>query len=170
MLVLGRPTLRSMVIGIPLVVAGEAIRLWASGYLIKLDELTTAGPFALCRNPLYAGSFITSVGYFAMCNRLDIWIVGIVLFWLFHGGAIAFEEKLLRQKFGQDYENYLAAVPRFIPRPGPLSGNGSFSFAQLLCNREYRGVIGAVLMIVMLFIKAGTGALLPVGWLASMRP
>lgn len=35
----------------------------------------------------------------------------------FHLFVIAYEEPTLRQKFGADYERYLASVPRRLPMP-----------------------------------------------------
>lgn len=161
-LLLGRPTHTSVLIGLPLVVAGQALRLWASGYIVKLRELVTAGPFALCRNPLYVGTFLVSAGYFTMCNRLDVWIAGVVLFWVFHGGAVIHEERLLREKFGQEYVDYCRSTPRFLPRPRGLAGNGCFSWSQLANNNEYRGAVVALLMMALLFAKASNVLNLPV--------
>ncbi len=169
-LVLGRPTWPSFLAGLPLVVAGEGLRLWASGYIVKMEELITAGPFALCRNPLYTGSFLVSAGYFAMCNRLDVWIVGTALFWLFHGGAVVYEERMLRERYGKQYDDYCASVPRFVPRLRSLSGNGHFSLSQLVTNNEYRGLVGAVLMVLLFVLRLGHVAILPAGWLVSLKP
>src|SRR5262245_3386636 len=45
-------------LGCALIFAGLAIRTWAAGILRKTRELTTTGPYALIRNPLYVGSFL----------------------------------------------------------------------------------------------------------------
>ena len=36
---------------------GLAIRSWSAGFLIKDEKLTTDGPYALIRNPLYLVRF-----------------------------------------------------------------------------------------------------------------
>ena len=41
---------------------GEALRTWSSGTLVKNEVLTTEGPYALCRNPLYVGNFLIGFG------------------------------------------------------------------------------------------------------------
>lgn len=165
-----RPTPKHVLMGIPLILAGEAIRLWAAGYLNKLGELVTAGPFALCRNPLYIGSFLTSLGYLVMCDRPVLWAPAIALFWLFHGGAVAYEEKLLRERFGPAYDAYCRAVPRFVPIPRGLSGNGRFTLRQLVLNNEHHSVAGALLLVGLMLLKARTPCILPVGWLVTLMP
>ena len=165
-----RPTPRHVLMGIPFLVVGEAIRLWAAGYLNKLGELVTAGPFALCRNPLYMGSFLTSIGYLVMCNRPGLWAPAIALFWLFHGGAVAYEEKLLHDRFGSAYDTYRRTVPRFVPIPRGLSGNGRFTVRQLVLNNEYQGVAGALLVVGLMLLKARSSHLFPVRWLVMLMP
>ena len=138
------PSVKSFWIGLPFVLAGAAIRLWSAGYLNKMSNLTTAGPFSLCRNPLYVGSFLICIGYLVMSGRIEVLIVGIFLFWMFHGGAIAYEEKLLKEKFGQSFVDYCNSVPRFFPVPRSLKGEGSFSIKQVLYNNEYRSLTASI--------------------------
>ena len=60
--VLTRPTLTSIALGFPLVLLGEAIRIWASGHIEKTKILATGGPYAHCRHPLYVGSLLIALG------------------------------------------------------------------------------------------------------------
>src|SRR6202044_1293304 len=68
---LGRPSAFSIAVGLPLAFVGEAIRAWAVGYsgvttrgdAVTAPALVTAGPYAYLRNPLYAGNFITALGF-----------------------------------------------------------------------------------------------------------
>ena len=138
----------------PLVIVGEAIRIWSAGYITKLSGLITAGPFAMCRNPLYVGSFLICLGYLIMCRRLDVIILGSILFWVFHGGAVAYEERLLAEKFGQVYEDYRRSVPRFIPCFSRRTGEGSFSLKQVMANDEHRSVIAALVLVSMFCFMA----------------
>lgn len=146
-LVVAKPDPAAFWMGLPLVAAGEAIRIWSAGYLTKLSGLVTAGPFALCRNPLYVGSFLISLGYLVMCDRPYVLIAGIVVFWVLHGGAVVYEERLLRERFGAEFDDYCRRVPRFLPRLGRLAGNGAFSFRRVVTNDEHRQAVSAVALL-----------------------
>jgi protein-S-isoprenylcysteine O-methyltransferase Ste14 len=169
-LLVARPTPASFRMGLPFVLAGEALRLWSSGYLHKLTELTTAGPFALLRNPMYLGTFMSCVGYMFMCNRAEVWVAGTALFWLFHGGAIAYEEKLLREKFGDQYAAYCSSVPRLIPRMAGLRGCGQFSLRQIAVNNEYYPVAVTCAMLALFALGAYGSHPSPIDWVASVAP
>ncbi|HUT86260.1 MAG TPA: methyltransferase, partial [Elusimicrobiales bacterium] len=49
--------------GLVIISLGEAIRLWASGYLKKDKELAVTGPYRIVRHPLYVGSFLIALGF-----------------------------------------------------------------------------------------------------------
>lgn len=161
LLVLARTTPASFWYGLPLVVIGELIRIWSAGSLRKMEQLITSGPFALCRNPIYIGSFLMTSGYLVMCRRVDVGIIGVVLFWLFHGGAIAREEALLREKFGESYDSYCKSVPRFAPRFNLAGARGGFSRRLLSENLEWRSAVSS-LVIILLFGLIAYGVL-PLG-------
>ncbi|MGI6296035.1 MAG: methyltransferase family protein [Armatimonadota bacterium] len=167
LVLVARPTPLAFWIGMPLVVAGELLRVWSAGYLTKLSCLVTAGPFAMCRNPLYVGSFLICLGYLIMCQRLDAFIIGIILFWILHGAAVAYEERLLTEKFGDDFKVYCKVVPRFIPRIGSGGGQGSFSFGQVMANDEYRGAAAAALFLVIYGYMAYDSSTLW-GWISRL--
>ena len=69
--VFGRPSGGSVALGVPVALAGEALRCWAVGYSgvttradhVTAPQLVTAGPYAYVRNPLYVGNFITALGF-----------------------------------------------------------------------------------------------------------
>lgn len=164
---IAKPTPEAFYTALPLVVAGELIRIWSSGYLTKLSGLVTAGPFALCRNPLYVGSFLISLGYLVMCHNWLVLAVGVVVFWLLHGGAVTYEERLLREVFGENYIEYCRQVPRFIPRPRSLAGEGSFSYARAVGNDEFRSA-GFTLAFVACFGVMAFQSFSVLNWLSSL--
>src|SRR4051812_32637912 len=59
---LARPTSRSLMIGGAIALVGEACRIWAAGHLEKGLEVTRSGPYRLTRHPLYLGSAIIAAG------------------------------------------------------------------------------------------------------------
>ena len=109
-----------------MVVLGESIRLWAVGYAgsatrtrhVGAPSLITSGPYGGVRNPLYVGNFILSLGLCIMAWAWMPHMIGIFLaaFGLQYGLIVSLEEESLRKIFGEEYDAYLAAVPRFLPR------------------------------------------------------
>jgi protein-S-isoprenylcysteine O-methyltransferase Ste14 len=105
--------------GVALCFAGATLRFWASGYLRKDSRPAVGGPYAWIRNPLYLGTYLMALGTAAAAEAW--WLLGIatVLFAAIYHYIILDEETKLRRIFGEPYEHYVAAVPRFFPRPWP---------------------------------------------------
>lgn len=120
-LLFARPTVPLLVAGFVISLAGIVVRGWAAGAIRKNSVLTTHGPYALTRNPLYLGSFLIGTGV-AVASGV-VWILGIflVFFGFVYGRTMRREERRLSGLFGAEFERYAAAVPRFIPRPAPWS-------------------------------------------------
>ena len=110
-------------VGVGITVVGELIRLWGVHHIgaisrtrsDRLGPLVASGPFALVRNPLYVGNIALWVG-FALTARL-VWLapVILVLLALEYHAIVRWEETLLESRLGQDYRDYAARVPRWIP-------------------------------------------------------
>ena len=133
-----------------LVAPGLWLRAYASGYVKKNQELTTTGPYAHTRNPLYLGSMLMAAGF---AVALMSWPVGLVLaigFLVIYVPVIASEERFLRATFPA-FDEYCRRVPRLIPRFGGGSvpaeeGSGRFSLALYLKHREYNALLGVILL------------------------
>ena len=103
---------------------GELLRLWAVRHIgvisrtrsDRLGPLVATGPFALVRNPLYLGNIALWIG-FALSARLP-WMVPVVVVLLgfeYHA-IVRWEEHLLEAQRGDEYREYAAHVPRWIPK------------------------------------------------------
>jgi protein-S-isoprenylcysteine O-methyltransferase Ste14 len=150
---LAKPTVKSLLIGVALVIPGLAIRALASGQLQKNEQLATGGPYAYTRNPLYLGSLILAIG-FALAAR-SWWIVAgiILLFFAIYLPVIRAEEVFLREHFPQ-FEDYARQVPRFLPRLLPSErSRGAFSWDLYWKHREYNATLGAAAMLAVLVAK-----------------
>ena len=104
--------------GYILMVAGCLWRVWCLMFIggTKDGVLTTAGPYSVVRNPLYAGSFLGVVG-FGLAARLPLLpVVLLVLFAVLYPAVVASEEKRLEELFGDDFRRYRDATPRWVPR------------------------------------------------------
>lgn len=111
-------------IGLALIAAGMALRVWAQSYIhhrLKMPlALTTSGPYQLVRNPLYIGNILicTSAMFFA---RLP-WAAPFIFAWFFavYSIVVRYEEGWLVELYGAPAERYLQEVPRWLPRLGKL--------------------------------------------------
>jgi len=74
------------------------------------------GVFSIVRHPIYLGAILLYLGFIIISLSiisLCIWLI-IILFYYF---ISRYEEKLLIDKLGSQYEVYMNEVPMFIPRP-----------------------------------------------------
>jgi protein-S-isoprenylcysteine O-methyltransferase Ste14 len=150
---LARPTLFSILRGLILITPGLAIRALASGHVRKNEQLTTSGPYAYSRNPLYLGSLILALG-FVVASR-SWWIAGmmVVMFLVIYIPVIKSEEAYLRGQF-PEFEDYARAVPRLLPRMSAFGANAiSFSKELYLQHREYNALLGAAAIMLLLVGK-----------------
>jgi protein-S-isoprenylcysteine O-methyltransferase Ste14 len=151
---LAKPVWSSILIGAIVIVPGLLVRTLASGYVRKNEALTTSGPYAYTRNPLYLGSLVIGVGF---CIAARSWWIGgvlLVIFFAVYIPVILDEENFLRQKF-PEFEEYSQRVPRVLPRSGRNSGGqaGTFSWNLYSKHREYNALLGAGAMIAALIVK-----------------
>jgi protein-S-isoprenylcysteine O-methyltransferase Ste14 len=148
-----RPTWTSIAVGAGIAAVGVAIRAVASGHISKNSELTTSGPYAYTRNPLYLGSVVVAAGFAFAARSLFVIIALVVLFVAIYVPVILAEETFLRSQF-PGFENYSRQVPRLLPRFGKRAiTSGSFSRERYLKHREYNALIGTAVMIAALVAK-----------------
>jgi protein-S-isoprenylcysteine O-methyltransferase Ste14 len=148
------PTALSLLVSLPLAIAGVALRAYASGYVNKNAELATAGPYAFTRNPLYLGSLVLALGFMLAARSWLLLVCFLALFALIYVPTILSEEKWLRSNFAS-FAAYAHAVPRLLPRltPARLGGQGAFSPALYRKHREYNAIMGAVAVYAVLALK-----------------
>jgi protein-S-isoprenylcysteine O-methyltransferase Ste14 len=159
-----------------LVLPGLWLRGYASGYVKKNRELTTTGPYAHTRNPLYLGSMLIAAGF---ALALLSWPLALLLaagFAAIYIPVIASEERFLRATFS-GFDAYCRQVPRLLPRvtaarftaQGLPAQTGreshpitsGFSFALYLKHREYNAVLGtALLYLSLLFLRPALAAII----------
>ncbi len=154
--------------GVLLVCAGEGLRLWAAGHLRKDQVLTTGGPYAFVRNPLYIGSLTIATGFALMLRSFLLLVPLLCGFVLAYRAETRREEKVLRQKFGSAFDQYRGAVPAWIPRLSryPQASLEPFRWRRVLRNREYSAVLG----ILLLFLAADLIDDVLGPWLTDGRP
>ena len=148
-----QPSGWSFIAGIAIACLGIAIRALASGHVEKDRELTTTGPYAYVRNPLYLGSVIIGIG-FTIAAR-DIWValVLVVFFVAIYVPVIRAEQRHLRAHF-PGYDDYARRVPSLLPRTLWFSGvTRGFSRELYFRHREYNSLLGAAAIVAVLIAK-----------------
>ena len=136
----------SIAAGLPIAIAGELIRIWASGHLNKSREVTRSGPYRFVAHPLYLGSSLIGAGLAIGSGSLVVVAIVAAYLLLTLTAAIKNEEAFLREEFGGAYDEY--RVKRVVDHERP------FSWPRAVGNREYQAVIGVVIALLLLVWKA----------------
>ncbi|NTV28828.1 MAG: isoprenylcysteine carboxylmethyltransferase family protein [Candidatus Omnitrophica bacterium] len=146
---------RGLLPGLFLIFLGVLIRLWANCYAVKMDRLTTSGPYAFVRNPLYLGTAVVMLGV-------------VVLLWIYLWGGIFFavavlayyrtilsEQRMLTDKFGEAFLDYMRHVPCLLPRLTPYAKGEKwpFSWQRLWESREHKVAIWLTVAVVAFYVK-----------------
>ena len=142
---LAQPTPRTLLAGAVIALLGEGIRIWAAGHLEKGREVTSSGPYALTRHPLYLGSSVIALGLAVASDRVLVNVIVLGYMALTLTAAIRTEEAHLTEKFGAAYPDY---------RAGRMSVERGFSLQRAMRNREYRAATGVLAVLAFLFWKA----------------
>lgn len=146
-LVLAKPRLWSLLVGLGLALGGLFLRTWACGHLEKQKKLIMTGPYQHTRNPLYFGNLLIGIG--VVVSALSFWIftVFLVLFLVFYPVVILSEKQKMEQLFPGEYATYKEKVPLFFPslKPSLLRQTTPFSWSLYKKNKEYRALIGTTL-------------------------
>ena len=167
--VCGKPSAFSIAVGLPLAFAGEAIRAWAVGYsgvttrgdAVTAPGLVTAGPYAYVRNPLYVGNFITALGFAVAFTGGNgalarTALVGGALGTMLgvYSNVVPHEERYLRKTFGAEFDEYVADVPRVIPRTAPGGSEQGTYDPSVIGRAESRTFITFGAMLLAIAVKA----------------
>ena len=128
---------------------GQAIRVTCIGfaYIVRggigknlaAPKLVSAGFYAHSRNPMYLGNFLLLAGLALMYNAPLVYFVALPLYYAGILSIIRAEEEFLRGKFGPQYDDYCARVPRFLPKLrglGQTFGSMRFDWRRVL-RKEY---------------------------------
>ncbi len=89
------------------------------GAYVEFDpprEFVAVGPYRWVRNPIAASLVGMLLGEAVAWSSTGIFLLFLVSLPLAHLQVVFLEEPLLRKRFGQPYVEYLARVPRWIPR------------------------------------------------------
>jgi hypothetical protein len=104
---------------------GEALRIVTIGYeyierggrnrQVYASRLVQGGVFAQCRNPLYLGNILLTLGLALIVNAMVFYLVVLPLVIYAYTAIVAAEEQFLRNTFGAEFDQYCRRVNRWIP-------------------------------------------------------
>lgn len=125
--------------GVALMALGFGIRFWSHGHIRKGESLATGGPYGLCRNPLYLGSFINGIGIGVAAKAwIPLAVLAVPLLIAYYI-MIRGEEQSLERHYGDEYMEYRKKVPALLPLPTRyfFRPKERFSFKTALDNRGW---------------------------------
>jgi protein-S-isoprenylcysteine O-methyltransferase Ste14 len=111
-----RPELAAIGLGVAMV--GAVVRLYASGFIVKNQELATDGAYRFVRHPLYTGNILLIVGFALAGSRWWGIPLALLFFWFYYPTAIEYEDRKLHRLFGTAWEQWSARTPALMPRFG----------------------------------------------------
>jgi protein-S-isoprenylcysteine O-methyltransferase Ste14 len=161
------------IVGYLLIIAASFGRVWCAVFISgrKNKELCQAGPYSLCRNPLYFFSFLGMIGLLAVARNLPLVLVMIPTFLIYYNLVIRSEEKRLGGLFGKAFPDYCSKVNRFLPS---FRGYKSLEKVEIVPRRFLREMRDAMVFLLMLIpieiisylkgLGGGGDSLLPVWW------
>lgn len=150
-------------IGLLVTLTGQAIRGATIGlaYIVRggsqgkvyAEDLVTTGIFNHCRNPLYVGNILMLLGVGILANSLLYVFIVMPLFILIYQAIVLAEENYLRNKFGEQFNEYCRRVNRWIPSLKGLATtfrSMTFKWKRWLIkeyNTQYIWLTGIVLIL-----------------------
>jgi protein-S-isoprenylcysteine O-methyltransferase Ste14 len=151
---LARPTSASMAAGAALAAVGLIVRGAAAGHLSKHATLTTSGPYAVVRHPLYLGSLVVAGG---LLVAADSWLAALLVaayVALFYPLAMRREEEKLARRYGAAFEEYAARVARLRPRSARAgAATWRFSWTLYRYNGEFQSALGVLGALAVLWLR-----------------
>jgi protein-S-isoprenylcysteine O-methyltransferase Ste14 len=111
-------------VGFGAIAAGIGMGVWAFLHF-RREQVTpspwhrptgfvTNGPYAVSRNPMYAGSLLTLLGIGLIRGSVPALISPMAYLAILTRGQIAFEERALSEEYGNLYEEYKRRVRRWL--------------------------------------------------------
>ena len=85
-------------------------------------RLIVTGLYRHVRNPMYVAVFALIAGQALLLGSAPLLAYGAAVWVGFHLFVLLYEEPTLRRQFPADYQAFLAAVPRWLPRLRPWRG------------------------------------------------
>ena len=121
------------VVGAALVLAGAAALVYSFTRFVTegrgtpapvapTEQLVVGGLYRYVRNPMYVAVAATIVGQAALLGRPALLLYALAFMALVAGFVHGYEQPVLSERFGDEYERYRRNVPAWWPRLRPWQG------------------------------------------------
>ena len=87
------------------------------------ERLILSGLYRHVRNPMYVSVVAIVAGQALLFGQAKLLVYAALLWLGFHLFVVGYEEPTLRQQYGPEYDRFVRAVPRWLPRLRPWEGN-----------------------------------------------
>lgn len=137
---------------------GLGIRIYTVGHTPKntsgrnttegqvAEALNTTGIYSVVRHPLYLGNFLMWLSPALLTGSLWFIIAFCLFYWVYYERIMYAEEQFLRRKFGQQYLDWSAHIPPFLPRwKNFVPSDMLFSWKKVL-KKEKNGLLALFLI------------------------
>ena len=105
--------------------------MFASGFVLKNKELSTTGPYAFMRHPLYTGNMMILIGLCLINGFLWSFISAFTFFWFYYPTAIEYEDRKLKSLFPDAWEEWASITPALMPKMDLKSTMNGNIFSKL---------------------------------------
>jgi len=106
-------------IGVSIVLFGFLIRIVARGLKEEKSQnghkLVRDGIYSLVRHPMYFGTLLIGLGIILILYKWWVFPLFFCIFLMIYIPQTNREEKLLAEKFGDEYKDYCRRTPRYFP-------------------------------------------------------
>jgi protein-S-isoprenylcysteine O-methyltransferase Ste14 len=130
------PPLALQIVGVVLIAAGAAVLLNAFARFVRegigtpapvapTEHLVVGGLYRYVRNPMYVAVAATIVGQAALLGQARLLLYALGFAVAVAGFVYGYEQPVLSERFGAEYERYRRNVPAWWPRLSPWEGAAS---------------------------------------------
>jgi hypothetical protein len=89
------------------------------------------------RHPLYLANYLIWAGLLVFTMNICVFLVVSLVYWIYYERIMLAEEAFLRSKYGDEFEEWAARVPAFLPKWSLYEG-GMLQFSwKTFIRREY---------------------------------
>ena len=86
------------------------------------DRLVVGGTFRFVRNPMYVAVLAVVLGQALLFRSVGVLGYAVVLWATMAGFVLAYEEPVLTERYGEEYDEYRRHVRAWLPRATPWPG------------------------------------------------